>query len=431
MEAADSNCKNNSRERPPPDDGEEDGPPTKIQKQSPNDDCSTEIIESGLDKQLSYFESSHKMVRTEGQYLYDEGNNQYLDMAANIHYIGYCHSKVNEAATKQMSLLNTNSRFLNDKMALLGQQLAKVFPDDLSCCFFANSGSEANDLALQIANFITGNEDVIAIKGSYHGHLKPLRDINSHSHYNIKDQVRPDHVHLVSLPDMHRGNYRDPATAGSLYAEEVKGVIEDCNKRGKHISSFISESILSTSGMITLPQGYLKTIYELVRQDGGLCIADEINIGLGRVGKHLWAFQLHGVVPDIVTLGKGFGNGHPVAAVITTKEIANKFSASGIEYFNSFGGNPVSMATALAVIESVVEDDMQLKALSLGTYLMDKLKGLEKEFDRIGAVRGEGLLQALDMVCGQGSNEPDPSLAHQVKKRFVSLSMCVYMRVSV
>ncbi|XP_011410196.2 PREDICTED: alanine--glyoxylate aminotransferase 2-like [Amphimedon queenslandica] len=359
-------------------------------------------------------DSSERIVCASGQYMFTDTGARYLDMRNNVHHVGHCHPKVVEAGVKQMMLLNTNSRFLHDGMVTLAKRLSSKMPGKLNCCIFTNSGSEANDLALQMAEHVTGHSEIIAVKGGYHGHLKSLRAISYHPLAIVDGQKRPENVHLVSLPDTFRGQYRDPHTAGPLYAKEVKEVIETCHNEGKKVATFISEPILCCGGIVVSPEGYLKNVYESVRAAGGLCIADEIQSGFGRVGTHFWAFEQHGVIPDIVTIGKPMGNGHPVAAVITTKEIADRYAATGVEYFNTFGGNPVSMAIASAVLDVIDEEKLQERAETVGGYLMKELREAQKDFKQIGDVRGSGLMVGVELVK---DGEPDKELASIVAKR--------------
>ncbi|XP_060066596.1 ethanolamine-phosphate phospho-lyase-like [Ylistrum balloti] len=364
-----------------------------------------------------------KIVRASGQYMYDEQDQQYLDCINNVCHVGHCHPDVVEAGCKQMKVLNTNSRFLHDNLVLLAKRLTETMPDKLSVVYFVNSGSEANDLAIRLAKHYTRGTEMLTLDHAYHGHVVSALEV---SPYKLRQQVDnshppPDHVHWLSCPDVYRGKFRDcdyPGhDMGQVYANEVRDVIHKIQEDGKNVSFYIAESMQSCGGQIIPPQGYLKSVYKYVREAGGICIADEVQVGFGRVGSHFWAFQLQDVEPDIVTLGKPMGNGHPVAAVITTQEISDSFKNSGMEYFNTYGGNPVSCSIALAVLDVIEKEHLRQNALDVGHYWRDKVTELMSKFDIIGQVRGQGLFLGIDLVKDRETREPATEEAKKVITR--------------
>ncbi|CAM4530288.1 hypothetical protein PO909_023425 [Leuciscus waleckii] len=358
-----------------------------------------------------------KIVRARGQYMYNEKDEKYLDCINNVAHVGHCHPDVVEAGTKQMELLNTNSRFLHDNLVLYAQRLQVTLPEKLSVCYFVNSGSEANDLALRLAWQYTGGKDIITLENAYHGHVSSLIDISPYKFHQMTGAETSQHVHVALSPDIYRGKYRedhpDPATA---YAENVKDVIEQAHEKGHKIAAFIAESLQSCGGQVIPPVGYFQKVAQHVRNAGGIFIADEVQVGFGRVGTHFWAFQLQGedFVPDIVTMGKPIGNGHPMSCVITTREVAESFMLSGMEYFNTFGGNPVSCAIGLAVLDVIEKEDLQGNALHVGGYLTQLLDDLKKRHPLVGDVRGRGLFVGLELVRNRDKRTPATAEAQDV-----------------
>ncbi|KAJ8948390.1 hypothetical protein NQ314_008430 [Rhamnusium bicolor] len=376
----------------------------------------------GKSCQLFFRKDPLKIVRAKGQYMYDERGDAYLDCINNVAHVGHCHPKVVQAGCDQMTTLNTNNRFLHDNIVLCAKRITSTMPENLKVCFFVNSGSEANDLALRLAQTYTGNKDMIALEHAYHGHLTSLIDI-SHYKFNLPGGVgQKEHVHVASLPDSYRGKYRDThykkEEIGKLYANEIKEICEKIQKeKGNGICAFIAESLVSCGGQVIPPKDYFKEVYKHVRAAGGICIADEVQVGFGRIGKHWWAFQQYDVEPDIVTMGKSMGNGHPVACVVTTEEIADSFLRTGVEYFNTYGGNPVSCAIANAVFDAVEKENFREHALVVGEYLLDSCQILAKRHKCIGDVRGMGLFVGIDVVQDRLSRVPDNKCAQYVLQR--------------
>ncbi|XP_054258407.1 5-phosphohydroxy-L-lysine phospho-lyase [Macrosteles quadrilineatus] len=361
-----------------------------------------------------------KIVRAEAQYMYDEKGNQYLDCINNVAHVGHCHPEVVQAAVEQMSVLNTNNRFLHDNLVLCAQKLAALFPEPLNVCFLVNSGSEANDLAMRLARAHTKHHDVVTLDHAYHGHLSSLIDI---SPYKCKGNQLPEWVHVVPCPDVYRGKYRESdhpgECMGKKYADDVRQVIKTARDNGRTISAFYAESLQSCGGQIIPPPNYLRNVIRHVHEAGGVFIADEVQVGFGRVGKHWWGFQLQGedVIPDIVTVGKPMGNGHPVAAVITTKEISSSFRNTGIEYFNTYGGNPVSCAVAKTVIEVIERENLREQATKVGNHLLNSLKQLISKHNIIGDVRGVGLFVGVELVTDRTTKTPATAEAQHIISR--------------
>lgn len=350
-----------------------------------------------LGKSLSLqYKEPIKMVRGAGQYLIDQYGRKYLDTVNNVAHVGHENYDVVKAGQEQMALINTNSRYLHDNINALAQELIETLPPELSVLHFVNSGSEANELAIRMVKAATGERDIIASEVGYHGNSNMCIDISSYKFDGKGGSGAPEHTHVFPLPDAFRGKYRGDDSA-EKYAEEVQKQIDVVHKKGRGVGAFIIEPIISCGGQIELPKGFLAKAYASVRAAGGLCISDEVQTGCGRMGKTFWGFQLHDVVPDVVTIGKPLGNGHPVAAVACTPEVADKF-ANGMEYFNTFGGNPVSCAIGAEVIRTVKRENLQENALKVGTFLKDEFRKLAQEFPIIGDVRGQGLFLGIELV---------------------------------
>ena len=344
-----------------------------------------------------------QIVRGKGQYLYDDTGRTYLDAYNNVPHVGHCHPKVLEAANRQMRLLNTNTRYLHGNLTDYAEHLTSTLPDALSVCYFVNSASEANELALRLVRAHTGHRGMIVLEHAYHGHTTSLIDISPYKHDAQGGTGAPNWVHTVPIPDTYRGPYQQGVPdAGPKYAEFVA---EKIARTDVGIGSFIAESCPSVGGQIMLPEGYLEAAYAHVRTAGGLCIADEVQTGYGRTGSHFYAFEAQGVIPDIVVLGKPIGNGHPIAAVITTPEIAGSFD-NGMEFFSTFGGNTVSCAVGLTVLKIVQEEGLQAHALEVGNHLLDGLRTLHDRYQVIGDVRGAGLFLGAELVRNRDTLEP-------------------------
>jgi 4-aminobutyrate aminotransferase-like enzyme/Ser/Thr protein kinase RdoA (MazF antagonist) len=325
---------------------------------------------------LSYAEPL-KIVRGEGAHLFDEDGRAYVDFVNNVAHVGHAHPRVVAAAAQQAARLNTNTRYLHDLIVSYARRLTATLPDPLSVVFLVNSGSEANDLALRLARAATGARDVLVLDHAYHGNLTSLVEISPYKFDGPGGEGRPEHVRVARLPRS---------------AEDAEDVA-----RLARPGAFFAESLPGVAGQIVLPDGYLRAAYAAARAAGAVCVADEVQVGFGRVGRAFWGFELQGVVPDIVTLGKPIGNGHPVGAVVTTPAIARAFE-TGMEYFNTFGGNPVSCAAALAVLDVIADERLQPHAARLGTRIKDGLRGLGERHAAITDVRGEGLFLGVELT---------------------------------
>ena len=359
----------------------------------------------GKSLSLSYSEPL-KIVRGDGAYLIDHMGRRFLDTVNNVAHVGHEHPRVVRAGQEQMAVLNTNTRYLHDNINAFARELLSTFPDELSVVHLVNSGSEANELALRMAQTCTGQKDMIAVEVGYHGNTSGCVSISSYKFDGKGGSGAPEHTHIVPLPDRFRGLYRGENT-GPLYVSHIQEQIDHIHSRGRKPAAFICESIISCGGQIELPDHYLEMAYAMVREAGGICIADEVQVGCGRVGKQFWGFQLHGVTPDIVTIGKPIGNGHPLAAVVCTRQVADAF-ANGMEYFNTFGGNPVSCAIGTQVLRLIKEESLQENALNIGNYLKKELSKMQGEFPVIGEVRGQGLFLGIELT--------DPEMNPQTEK---------------
>lgn len=326
------------------------------------------------------YDNPINVVRGSMQYLYDDAGRQYLDAYNNVAHVGHCHPRVVEAGVRQMQALNTNTRYLHDTILNYAELLTATLPDPLNVCYFVNSGSEANELAIRLARAHTNARDMIVLDHAYHGNTTTLIDISPYKHDGPGGNGPPSWVHKVPLPRT---------------AEDVQQVI-DVIKTNDKLCAFIAESMPSVAGQIVLPQGYLNRVYDAVRDAGGVCIADEVQTGYGRIGTHFWAFESYGVIPDIVVLGKPIGNGHPIGAVITTPEIAASFD-NGMEFFSTFGGNTVSCAIGLAVLEVVEEENLQAHAQIVGEHLLNGLRDLQKQHEVIRDIRGSGFFLGAEL----------------------------------
>ncbi len=372
---------------------------------------------------LSYREPL-QIVRGFGTRLFDELGRAYLDCVNNVAHVGHCHPRVAEAAARQSAVLNTNTRYLHDALARYAERLCGLFPDPLEVCYLVCSGSEANELALRLARTATGRNGVIVFEGAYHGNTGGLVEVSPYKFDGPGGSGAPAHVHTLPMPDPYRGRHRGPGS-GPAYAGEVRRLLADMEENGRPPAAFLYESLLGCGGQVVPPPGFLLEAHKAVRAAGGLCIADEVQVGFGRVGSHWWGFELHGVVPDIVTLGKPIGNGHPMGAVITTRAIAEAF-ANGMEYFNTFGGNPVSCAAGLAVLDVVEEEELRANAQRVGERLRAGLRELAGGCPLIGDVRGEGLFLGFELVRDPRSLEPAAQeaayLVERMKEEGVLLS---------
>jgi 4-aminobutyrate aminotransferase-like enzyme/Ser/Thr protein kinase RdoA (MazF antagonist) len=393
-------------------------PKKALQKVSTTKEETLETRRHRLGGNLSIaYRSPVKIVRGWMQYLFDEQGRRYLDAYNNVAHVGHCHPRVMAAAREQIGILNTNTRYLHDNINRYAERLTSLFHDSLEVCYFTNSASEANELALRLARAYTNQKDMIVLEAAYHGNTTSLIDISPYKHNGPGGKGAPDWVHAAPIPDTFRGEYKssDPQ-AGAKYAAHVQRVIESLQSEGRGVAGYIAESLPSVGGQIIFPNGYLADVYRYVRAAGGVCIADEVQTGFGRVGSHMWGYEMQNVTPDIVVLGKPIGNGHPLAAVVTRRDIAEAFN-NGMEYFNTFGGNPVSCAVGLAVIDALQHDNLQANALRVGNQLLDGLKSFVGKYDMVADARGAGFFLGLELVSNLSTLAPAPEQAAFIANR--------------
>jgi 4-aminobutyrate aminotransferase-like enzyme/Ser/Thr protein kinase RdoA (MazF antagonist) len=360
-----------------------------------------------------------KIVRGWKQYLYDDLGRQYLDVFNNVPLVGHSHPRVVDAVQRQAALLNTNTRYLHDNIVRYAQRLTALMPAGLSVCYFMNSASEANELALRIARAATGRRDVVVLEHAYHGNTTTLIDISPYKFNGAGGYPKPDWVHVAPIPDDYRGPYRrGDAQVGARYAAAVQALLTG----GVVPAAFIAESLPSVGGQIVLPDGYLEQVYQAIRAAGGVCIADEVQVGFGRLGAEFWGFATQGVVPDIVVLGKPMGNAFPLAGVVTTPQLARAFD-NGMEYFSTFGGNPVACAAGLAVLDVLRDESLPANAARVGDYLKRRLAELMTEYEVVGDVRGLGLFLGVELVECRSRRIPAGRAASYVVNRLKSLGI--------
>ena len=378
---------------------------------------------------LNYRQPLH-IVRGEGCYLFDAQGQRWLDMVNNVAHVGHANPRVTAAAHRQQILLNTNTRYLHEHILDYARRLCLTLPPELSCVFMVNSGSEANDLALRLARAYTGSREVICVDHAYHGNLTSVVDVSPYKFNGKGGSGKPEHTHIAQAPDLYRGQWRYAdlaagAAVGAHYAQSVADICQRLQAQQRKPGLFLVEAIQGCAGQLPLPPGYLQAVYPMVRAAGGLVQSDEVQVGFGRVGSHMWAFETQGVVPDIVTMGKPIGNGHPMAAVVTRPEIAAAF-ANGMEYFNTFGGNPVSCAIGLAVLDEIEEQHLMQRAEKIGNRLMAGMRTLAERFEMIGDVRGIGMYLGLELVKNRSTQVPAPQqmaqLIELMKQKQVLLS---------
>jgi alanine-glyoxylate transaminase/(R)-3-amino-2-methylpropionate-pyruvate transaminase len=352
-----------------------------------------------------YYKKPIMIVEGKAQWLFDETGRRYLDGIGGIVTVscGHCHPHIVAAVNRQNETLqHTTTIYLNPNIALYARDLAAKMPGELKVVYLVNSGSEANDLALLMARAYTGCYDMIALRNGYHGGSQSTMGLTSHHTWKFNVPHGFGVQHSV-LPDLYRGPFGpDDAEAGRKYADDVKSLIQ-FGSSGK-LAGFIAESIQGVGGTVVFPDGYLKHAYAHVRAAGGLCIADEVQTGFGRTGTHFWGFETQGVIPDIVTMAKGIGNGCALGAVVTTPKIAQALAAR--IHFNTFGGNPVACAQGRAVLEVIENEGLQANSLKIGNYLKAGFAKLAEKHALIGDIRGLGLMLGIELVKDRKTKEP-------------------------
>jgi 4-aminobutyrate aminotransferase-like enzyme len=364
-----------------------------------------------------------KIVRGWKQYLFDDTGRAFLDVYNNVPLVGHSHPRVVRAVQDQVAILNTNTRYLHDNVNRYAERLTALLPAPLRVCYFVNSGSEANELALRIARAHTGREDILLLEHAYHGHTNTLIDISPYKFNGPGGRGQKPWVHVAPIPDDYRGLYRRGETGlGKKYAAHVAEILALLKKEGRGIAAYIAETLPSVAGQIAFPPNYLAEVYKHVRAHGGICIADEVQVGFGRLGTHFWGFESQHVVPDIVVFGKPIGNAFPLAAVVTTPEIAASF-ANGMEFFSTFGGNPVASAAGLAVLDVLHDEQLQQNALGVGSRWIAALQSLQSRYPLLGDVRGSGLFLGIDLVNDRETRAPATEQASYVVNRLRDLGI--------
>lgn len=353
-----------------------------------------------------FYQRPVQVVRGEGVWLYGPNGEKYLDAYNNVPNVGHCHPRVVEAVTQQMATLNTHTRYLNEAILKYSADLLATYPDHLDKVMYSCTGSEAGDLALRIARFETSGEGVIALSNAYHGLTAATVEISPSMGPNVPIGKS---VWLVTPPD----GYREGPDAGAAFAERIRMAIADMERRGVKFAAFVADSIMSSDGILSEPLGVLSQAIDVVHEHGGLYIADEVQPGFARLGAHFWGFQRHGVKPDIVVMGKPMGNGLPIAGIVLRSDVLERFGKT-VRYFNTFGGNTVSVAAAQAALDVIKDEGLQENALRVGEYLIDGLREIARRFDRIGDVRGSGLFVGADFVTDPRSKIPNGDLALKV-----------------
>lgn len=374
--------------------------------------------------QMFYKDDPFVVSKASMQYIYDESGRKYIDCISNVQHVGHCHPKVVDAITTQLSLSTCNVRFVSAKLTECAEELLKTLPG-LDTVLFCNSGSEANDLALRLARDYTQHQDVIVLDHAYHGHVTTTMQLSPYKFDHECTIKQPDWVHVAPCPDVYRGVHRladedlnNPSALsdmGDQYAMDVKNIINNMHENERQLAAYFAEALQSCGGQVLPPKGYFSTVAKYVRQAGGLIVIDEVQTGFGRVGNTFWAHKLNDeeFIPDIITMGKPMGNGFPVSAVVTRKEIADALGGK-VGYFNTYGGNPVACAAALSVMNVIKEENLLEHSQVIGELFEKKLNQLKAKHQRIGDVRGVGLFWGIDLVRDRCSREPDSELALRV-----------------
>jgi 4-aminobutyrate aminotransferase-like enzyme len=354
-----------------------------------------------------FYREPVEVVRAQGTYLYDPDGNEYLDCYNNVPSVGHCHPRVTEAVTRQMATLNTNTRYIQDSILAYSEQFLATFPDELGNVTYTCTGSEANDLAMRVARYHTGREGIIVTANAYHGITDRVAEFSPSLG---EGSPLGRHVRTIAAPDESR--VPPGQTLGEFMRAQVRAAVADLERHGMRLRAFIADSIFSSDGVYAAPAGFLQPVADEVHRAGGLYIADEVQPGFGRNGDGWWGFQRHGIVPDIVTVGKPMGNGLPIAAAIFRPGLLTEFGAK-IRYFNTFGGNTVSIAAAQAVLDVIRDEGLIENAREVGAYLVDGVKSLAATDERIAQVRGAGLFIGAELTGGD-NDAPDGVLASRI-----------------
>jgi 4-aminobutyrate aminotransferase-like enzyme/Ser/Thr protein kinase RdoA (MazF antagonist) len=358
---------------------------------------------------LSYDTPIH-MTGAAFQYMYDSNGNSYLDAYNNIPLVGHCHPKISQVISEKVRKLNTNTRYLYEEFTEYAEKLLTYFPTNLNKVFFVNSGSAATDLALRMARNFKQRSSIAILEHGYHGNTQMGIDVSAYKFDGKGGKGVSKNTIKLPLPNVYKGNY----DSGKAYAEDAIERLQTSINKGLIPAAFLAEPISGCGGQVPIAPEYLKILKPFLVKHGILMISDEVQTGFGRLGSHFWGFEMHDVIPDIVILGKPIGNTHPIGAVVTTEKIADSFS-NGMEFFSSFGGNPVSCAIGSKVLDILEEEKLQENALVVGNYYKSELKKLQSEFSSIGDVRGQGLFLGIEFIDNKG--QPDTKIAQQLKNQ--------------
>ena len=370
----------------------------------------------GANLKLSY-RKPIQILRGWRHYLYDQYGRTYLDAYNNVPHVGHAHPRIAAVIERQSRLLNTNTRYIHPLQMQFADAIRAKLPAHLTHCYFVTSGSEANELALRLARAHGGRRGMIVQDHAYHGHTTGTIDISPYKFNGPGGDGAPDWVEISEVADPYRGRFGyEDLQAGEKYAADVDRAVGALAERGHGLAGFIAESFPSVGGQIEPPAGYLASVYERVRDAGGLCIADEVQTGLGRLGDAYWGFETQQASPDMVILGKPVGNGHPLGVVVTTEEVAASF-ANGMEFFSTFGGTTLACAIGAEVLAIVDDEGLQANAAAMGDRLLSGLRELQGRFDMIGDVRGRGLFIGVELVTDRSSKSPATALAGYVSNR--------------
>lgn len=354
-----------------------------------------------------FYEDPVHLVKGEGVWLWDADGKKYLDCYNNVPHVGHCHPRVVEAITSQTAVLNTHTRYLHEGIVDYAETLTATFPAALSQAMFTCTGSEANDLAVRIARYVTGGTGIICTDLAYHGLTSAVAEFSP----SLGESVTlGPHVRTVAAPDSYRYS---PEEMMEKFGCDVRAAIADLKRHGIKPAMLITDTIFSSDGIFAGPKGFLKPAVDAIHEAGGLFIADEVQPGFGRTGEAMWGFERHGVAPDMVTIGKPMGNGYPMAGIVLRPEVIAEFGPRA-RYFNTFGGNPVAAAAGKAVLDTIRIDGLQQNALDVGTYLMEGLKALSGRYHAIGDVRGSGLFIGVEIVADPAAKSPDAALTTRI-----------------
>lgn len=353
-----------------------------------------------------FYDTPLEIVRGKGVTLFDRDGNDYLDVYNNVPSVGHAHPRVIAAVHEQMQTLNTNTRYVQESILDYSEQLLSTFPAELGHVMFTCTGSEANDLAMRVAKYATGNQGVIVTSGAYHGLTTEVASFSPSLGAGVPLGAN---VRVIDSPDALRYS-SDQGSLEDHLRNQVRAAIADLQRHGVGVAAFIADSIFSSDGVFAGPAGFLRPIVEEIHSVGGLYIADEVQPGFGRTGEEWWGFQRHGIVPDIVTIGKPMGNGIPVAAAIFKPELLVEFGKN-IRYFNTFGGNSVAIAAAQAVLDVLREESLVDNAYKVGQKIITGIKDLSQGLDQVAEVRGSGFFIGVDLVTDRSTLTPDGEAA--------------------